>query len=104
MKKRETSLSDSDISLQLSDASPLSSDSFSEEDEPYAHGRFPDMKDNNNNSNNNKKKKKKKEEYCICRKGYDGNEFMIACDACQGKKLHICAFYFTYSSGKKVLT
>ncbi|KAI8141409.1 hypothetical protein BJV82DRAFT_175430 [Fennellomyces sp. T-0311] len=74
MKKRDTSLSDSDISLQLSDASPLSSDSFSEEDEDHAHGRFPDMND---------KKKKKKEEYCICRKGYDGKEFMIACDGCQ---------------------
>lgn len=23
--------------------------------------------------------------YCICRKGYDGKEFMIACDTCQGK-------------------
>lgn len=26
----------------------------------------------------------KPEEYCICRKGYDGEEFMIACDGCQG--------------------
>ncbi|ORZ03393.1 hypothetical protein BCR43DRAFT_483281 [Syncephalastrum racemosum] len=25
----------------------------------------------------------KPEEYCICRRGYDGEEFMIACDGCQ---------------------
>lgn len=27
-----------------------------------------------------------KDEYCICRQGYDGNEFMIECDGCQGNE------------------
>ncbi|ORX49183.1 hypothetical protein DM01DRAFT_1385311 [Hesseltinella vesiculosa] len=29
------------------------------------------------------KKKKEDPVYCLCRKGYDGKEFMIACDQCQ---------------------
>lgn len=79
--------SDSDLSLQLSDASSLSSDS--------------DLSEAKNRRNNKKlvkktktklKKKKKTtkkaskdvQKYCICRKGYDGKEFMIECEDCKG--------------------
>lgn len=63
-------LSDSDLSLQLSEGSTLSSDS----DIPIKKKKQKP-----------KKKKKSKKKYCICRKGYDGKEFMIECDDCKGK-------------------
>lgn len=113
-------LTDSDISLQLSDASPLSSES--DQEQPPGRRRLSDttvatkpaskQTSKKKKSTSNAKKKtttsKKRSsnattssvntitipvssitqspEYCICRKGYDGKEFMIACDGCQGNK------------------
>ncbi|CDH51138.1 predicted protein [Lichtheimia corymbifera JMRC:FSU:9682] len=110
-------LTDSDISLQLSDASPLSSES--DQEQPPGRRRLSDttvatkpaskQTSKKKKSTSNAKKKtttsKKRSsnattssvntitipvssitqspEYCICRKGYDGKEFMIACDGCQ---------------------
>lgn len=33
----------------------------------------------------NAKQVKEEPLYCICRQGYDGKQFMIACDTCHGK-------------------
>ncbi|CEP17171.1 hypothetical protein [Parasitella parasitica] len=75
--------SDSDLSLQLSDASSLSSDS----DLPEAKNRRNKKKPAKKTKTKPKKKKKtvKKDfhKYCICRKGYDGKEFMIECEDCK---------------------
>jgi hypothetical protein len=58
--------SDSDLSLELSDGSSLSSDSEHSVDTK----RTP---------------KKDTKKYCVCRQGYNGKEFMIECEHCQGK-------------------
>ncbi|KAI8992447.1 hypothetical protein BDB01DRAFT_778467 [Pilobolus umbonatus] len=77
---------DSDLSLLLSDTSSLSSDS-----------ELSKVRTSNNKKQRIAKKKKKKSPtkktsintrkdsslYCICRRGYDGKEFMIECDQCQ---------------------
>lgn len=112
---------DSDISLQLSDASPLSSES--DQEQPPDRRRLSDTTVANKPASKQTSKKKKaasnakkkttnkkrssnattssvntitipvaslsspeNKQYCICRKGYDGKEFMIACDGCQGNK------------------
>ncbi|CDS12631.1 hypothetical protein LRAMOSA04817 [Lichtheimia ramosa] len=109
---------DSDISLQLSDASPLSSES--DQEQPPDRRRLSDTTVANKPASKQTSKKKKaasnakkkttnkkrssnattssvntitipvaslsspeNKQYCICRKGYDGKEFMIACDGCQ---------------------
>ncbi|KAF7722077.1 hypothetical protein EC973_003726 [Apophysomyces ossiformis] len=116
-------LSDSDLSLQLSDASTLSSDS---DHSDHGYGNSDDDAENlstsvasakskveqkttkatkkttatkarqNNTKTSTRKKSSKTRRrsiandaeddamvYCLCRKGYDGKEFMIACDKCQ---------------------
>lgn len=71
--------SDSDLSLQLSDASSLSSDLSD------AQVKKKTLKKKSTKKTINKKKKVKDDsQYCTCRKGYDGKEFMIECDGCQG--------------------
>ncbi|KAI8644765.1 hypothetical protein BD408DRAFT_111925 [Parasitella parasitica] len=98
--------SDSDLSLQLSDASSLSSDS----DLPEAKGRRNIKKSANKPKAKPKKKRKaaKKDthKYCICRKGYDGKEFMIECEdckewfhgACVGLKPNSVSYHYACSS------
>ncbi|KAI9311580.1 hypothetical protein BX666DRAFT_943218 [Dichotomocladium elegans] len=91
MKKQSASqqLSDSELSLQLSDASTLSSDS--EPEDAHNDRRFSDTKSlskkrstNTKTKNPNRRRSSAGEKlYCVCRKGYDGKEFMIACDGCQ---------------------
>ncbi|KAF1797605.1 hypothetical protein FB192DRAFT_1335001 [Mucor lusitanicus] len=87
-----TTQSDSDLSLQLSDASSLSSDSDLSEAKSRRNSnnkKKPVKKTKTKpKKNNNKKKqqqatKKDVQKYCICRKGYDGKEFMIECEDCK---------------------
>lgn len=70
--------SDSDLSLQLSDASSLSSDS------DLSDAQIKKKTLIKKKSTKKTKKTKDNSQYCICRKGYDGKEFMIECDGCQG--------------------
>lgn len=76
--------SDSDLSLQLSDASSLSSDS--DLSDAQVKKKTAVKKKSTKKTLNKKKKVKDDSQYCTCRKGYDGKEFMIECDGCQGNK------------------
>lgn len=77
--------SDSDLSLQLSDASSLSSDSDLSEAKSRRNNKKPVKKTKTKPKKKKKAAKKDVQKYCICRKGYDGKEFMIECEDCKGK-------------------
>ncbi|OBZ89472.1 hypothetical protein A0J61_02469 [Choanephora cucurbitarum] len=73
--------SDSDLSLQLSDASSLSSDSDLRVQ--VNHKKQNKKKPHKKKPKKGKTKKKTDPQYCVCRRGYDGKEFMIECDQCK---------------------
>ncbi|KAL7320019.1 hypothetical protein PS15m_003091 [Mucor circinelloides] len=75
--------SDSDLSLQLSDASSLSSDSDLSEAKSRRNNKKPVKKTKTKPKKKKKTTKKDAQKYCICRKGYDGKEFMIECEDCK---------------------
>jgi hypothetical protein len=83
--KKQDYPSDSDLSLQLSDASSLSSDSDLSESIPNKNKKKQLKKPKKKAKSTKKKSFIDNSQYCTCRKGYDGKEFMIECDDCQGK-------------------
>ncbi|KAI8977431.1 hypothetical protein BDF20DRAFT_567282 [Mycotypha africana] len=81
--------SDSDLSLLLSDASSLSS-ADSDQPEPVKKpNKKKKMSKKKKKATNNKKKKstsktaQQQQQYCICRRGYNGKDFMIECEQCK---------------------
>lgn len=102
-KQVDQQQSDSDLSLQLSDASSLTSDSDlsdthqqqqQQRQQKQVKKKAPAKKQKKTvkkpakKAAKNKKKVKDDSQYCTCRRGYDGKEFMIECDGCQGKVLY----------------
>lgn len=83
--KKQDYPSDSDLSLQLSDASSLSSDSDLSASILSKSKRKQPKKPKKKVKSTKKKSSTDNSQYCTCRKGYDGKEFMIECDDCQGK-------------------
>ncbi|GAN09264.1 hypothetical protein MAM1_0254d08789 [Mucor ambiguus] len=79
----DSTQSDSDLSLQLSDASSLSSDSDLSEAKSRRNNKKPIKKTKTKPKKKKKAAKKEVQKYCICRKGYDGKEFMIECEDCK---------------------
>lgn len=98
-KQVDQQQSDSDLSLQLSDASSLTSDSDLSDTQQQQQQRQRQQKQVKKKAPakkqkktvkkpakkaaKNKKKTKDDSQYCTCRRGYDGKEFMIECDGCQ---------------------
>ncbi|KAI9487637.1 MAG: hypothetical protein EXX96DRAFT_554069 [Benjaminiella poitrasii] len=74
--------SDSDLSLQLSDASSLSSDSDLYEIKTNKPKK-PTKKFKGKTTKKKKRSKKDESKYCVCRRGYNGKEFMIECEECK---------------------
>jgi hypothetical protein len=98
ISKQVDQQSDSDLSLQLSDASSLTSDSDLSDTQQQPVKKKTATKKKQKKTvkkptkkslKNNKKKIKDDSQYCTCRRGYDGKEFMIECDGCQGNKNYI---------------
>ncbi|KAK4516622.1 cTPxI [Mucor velutinosus] len=79
----DSTQSDSDLSLQLSDASSLSSDSDLSEAKSRRNNKKTVKKTKAKPRKKKKAAKKDAQKYCICRKGYDGKEFMIECEDCK---------------------
>lgn len=44
------------------------------------------------------------QQYCICRGGYNGKEFMVACDSCQGMNAQLSSYKFADSVFLKQLS